>query len=101
MDPMFTIALVENSQKSKARYLSAHNLPTFYMQDFSVLGFPVKGIEAAKELLLSRGYSLNAQNGGYNIIFNSSGQLAELSRLFAENGIDTSLSDIADTMYQA
>lgn len=101
MDAMFHIALLENSQKSKANYLSCQNLPTFYMQDFTVLGFAVKGIEAAKDLLLRNGYSLEPQNGGYNIIFDESGQLREISQLFAENGIDSSFSDIADTLYQA
>lgn len=98
---MVQIALVENSHNSKANYLAGCRLPTFYMEDFTLLGFPVMGVEQVRELLEEQGYILTVNNGGYNISLENHLEVAVLSEFFQNNNIDTSLTDIADTFYQA
>lgn len=98
---MIKIALVENNCKSKTKFLEGYEMPTFYMEDFTVLGFPVTPLEGAKQLLEGEGYSLSSENGGYQISLANRMQLVELAQLFQEKKIATALTDIADTFYQA
>ncbi len=98
---MVKIALVEDSEESKAIYLAGCVMPAFYMNDYTILGFPVKNFAMVRELLKKEGYALIDTNGGSNIVFENLKQLPALQELFWQNGIDTSLTDIADTFYQA
>ncbi len=98
---MIQIALVENSCKSKTKFLEGCKMPAFYMEDFTVLGFPVVALEGVRELLEVEGYSLSPLNGAYQISLENHQKLVELAEFFKENKIDTSLADIADTFYQA
>lgn len=95
------IALIANSSRDRSLYLQNSCLPTFYMQDFSVLGLVVERYEEACALLQNDGYTVLKVEGGSDIQLAHPDQISTIIASFRKNGIATELSDIADTIYQA
>ncbi|MFW2367653.1 MAG: hypothetical protein ACN4GW_14655 [Desulforhopalus sp.] len=98
---MAKIALVANSSESRSKYLENTLLPTFYMEDFSILGLQVERYEEACALLLNKGYTVINFEGGSDIHLDHPGQISTIMTTLLQHDIDTVLSDIADTLYQA
>lgn len=95
------IALIENSCRNKSLYLQNSCLPTFYMEDFSVLGLVVERYEEACALLQNDGYTVLTVEGGSDIQLAHPGQISTIIASLRKSGIAAQLSDIADTIYQA
>ncbi len=98
---MAKIVLIADDFRSKAAYLESCLLPDFYMEDFSIQGLAVRQYGDACNLLRRSGYSLLVREHGAEIIIDHARQLGRIRSLFAHNGIQAELSDIADTIYQA
>lgn len=98
---MVRITLIPDDCKSKAAFLESYDLPDFYMEDFSIQGFTVDRYDEARELLRDSGYTLLDKSVSADILIDSAGQLGAIDALFALNGIQAQLTDIADTIYQA
>lgn len=98
---MIAIALVERNCESRSKYLAACPLPSFYMEDFSIIGITVTDFSTARDFLCKSGYSLVACPGGGNIHLTSFSLLPEIIDQLAAQGIDAMIGDVADTIYQA
>ncbi len=98
---MARITLIPDDCRSKAAFLECYELPDFYMEDFSIQGFAVDRYDEARELLRGSGYTLLDKSVSADILIDSATQLCAINALFALNGIQAQLTDIADTIYQA
>ena len=99
---MARIVLVADDCASRAAYLENCQLPSAYMEDFSIQGFTVREYEQALALLMAAGYRVQPQHPcSADVEIVSAGQLAAIHQLLLTHGIQAQLSDIADTMYQA
>lgn len=98
---MAKIALLANECRSRSLYLENSSLPTFYMEDFSILGLLVERYEEACGLLKAGGYNIVKLDGGSDIHLEHRDQIRAIIGTLKQHGIPTELSDIADTIYQA
>jgi hypothetical protein len=98
---MITIALVEHNDEARSKYLEAHPLPPFYMEDFSILGIRVTDYPTAHAFLRQAGYKIIACHGSGDIKLPHISDLPKLLDQLKEHGIDATFSDVADTIYQA
>jgi hypothetical protein len=98
---MVKIALVADNCMSRSEYLETCQLPDFYMEDFSVLGFSVQQYDEACTLLRNAGYSMLDKRGGTDILLEDATQVVAIQDILQQNAIKVEFSDIADTIYQA
>jgi hypothetical protein len=98
---MVRIPLIGDSCKSKSEYLATRQLPDFYMEDFSILGFSVGQYDEACALLREAGYTMLEQQSGTDLLLEDIRQVAAVKDILQQNAIKVELSDIADTIYQA
>lgn len=98
---MSRIVLVGTECLEKAQYLETCSLPSFYMEDFTILGFTVPRIEPAREILKKAGYRVTDKICGSEIEVDSPGDIVSIRDLLMKSGMNVELGDIADTMYQA
>ena len=95
------IALLPEDCVSRAEYLAKQQLPDNYMSDFTLLGFTVDKFDDALALLDGDGYRVERVARGADVYLRDSSSLFDIRDLFAQNSIDCSFSDVADTLYQA
>ncbi|MFH0781953.1 MAG: hypothetical protein V2B20_08375 [Pseudomonadota bacterium] len=98
---MAKILLIDNDSRSRAQYLESCALPIFYMQDFSIQGITVGDFGAARSLIGQAGYTVLDKNGGADIIFDNAKELETILSLLRQHELQSELTDIADTVYQA
>ena len=80
---------------------SGHRLlPTFYMQDFSVIGFRVNDCDHAIRLLDRHAYSLKRAGRDIEIDIAGASQMHAVMKLLNGNGLECEIADIAEGMYQ-
>jgi hypothetical protein len=77
-----------------------HELPNFYMEDFTRLGFRVSDCDAAVKILDRQAFSISRKNGNAAVSLGGASQVAAAVRLLAENGVNCDIADVADGMYQ-
>lgn len=87
--------------KSREMYLDSRPLPVKYMEDFSLMGFVVDRYTEACALLLAAGYHLSQHQYGSDLVVEGPAKIVEISSLLMSNNINSTFSDIADTLYQA
>ena len=75
-------------------------LPTFYMNDYSVLGLRVSDRAAAFKLLKAHRFPVAHQQGCRGITVRNVEEIRRISGLLAENGLNGELADIAEQIYQ-
>lgn len=95
------IALLPCNIMNRGAYLESRELPTKYMEDYSLMGFVVDRYQQALHVLSSAGYKIEEQTFGADITVNSPGLIPEIRDLLATHDIRCDISDIADTIYQA
>jgi len=100
---MTNIALLPSDIYSRGIYLDSVDIPTNYMEDFTIMGFIVdqSNYRRALTLLTSAGYLLAEIEGGTDISISTPLHLTEIKALLTANDIRVEFSDIADTFYQA
>lgn len=98
---MIAIALVEKSCHSRSLYIDNRSLPQSYMEDFSILGIMVPNYHEARSLLTQSGFIITDRPGGGDISVEHVSEFPKLLTLLLNNGIEATMSDVADTMYQA
>lgn len=98
---MTKIALIANTCKSRSDYLETCPLPTFYMEDFSILGIIVENYDSARAVLKKYGYHTVDRESGSDILVEHVKQIGTVMNTLRHHGIAAEFSDIADTMYQA
>lgn len=98
---MNKIPILPCDTTSRGAYLENTELPTKYMEDFSLMGFVVDRYQHAVSVLTSAGFRLEKRTGGADIAIDSAGRLPEIVHLMEAHDIRCDLSDIADSLYQA
>ena len=98
---MTKIALLPADTRSRGIYLENKELPTNYMEDFSLMGLVVDRYQQALDILRSSGFSMEELRGGTDVTITSFSRLPEIADLLSAKGIRCDLSDVADTLYQA
>lgn len=98
---MGKIAICAADANERAVYLQNRDLPVYYMEDFSLMGFVVSNYDEATLLLTEQGYRLEKVEGGADVVIDSPSQLLEIEQSLADNGISCAWTDIVDTLYQA
>jgi len=80
--------------------LSNDDLPNFYMEDYSVLGLLVANLDQTHRVLVGKDFSVD-KNGDYlKVKIDRSEQMPEIVKLLSLNGIDCTMADIVDQIYQ-
>ena len=98
---MSKIVLIGSDCTEKAQYLETCEMPSFYMEDFTILGFTVSKIEMARDILKKAGFTLIDKICASEITVNNPKQILSIRDHLLNAGMSVELSDIADTMYQA
>ena len=90
--------LAKNQQLREC--LKNRNLPANYMSDFTVLGFIVDQLDTALRLLKEHNFEILGNREGYQIKIESTGRMPEIADVLSRGGVDFTLADIADQVYQ-
>lgn len=75
-------------------------LPDFYMEDFSVIGFRVNDCDHAVRVLDQHAFALRRSNGSITVEINRASQMHEAMKLLNDNGLQCELADVAEGIYQ-
>ena len=96
---MADLPMLAKNQKLR-ECLKNRNLPANYMSDFTVLGFIVDQLDAALRILEEHKFEVLGNRDGYQIKIEDAGRMSELAEVLSRGGIDFTLADIADQVYQ-
>ena len=77
-----------------------NELPTFYMEDFSRLGFRVSDCEKTFRVLEQHVFPLNRDGKRAAVHLEGISQVAAVVQLLSENGVGCDIADVAGGMYQ-
>jgi hypothetical protein len=89
------------SNESNARIcLPDSSLPTFYMEDFTVLGLRVGDLNAAIQLLEKNGIDIIKHPGYNELSIKQSDQLPDIIKQLNANDISCAIADIVEQVYQ-
>ena len=75
-------------------------LPTFYMEDFSVLGLRVNDCEQAVRILGRHAFAVGQIRGSTAVNIDTAVQMQAVVQLLADNGLDCEIGDLVDGIYQ-
>lgn len=98
---MITIPLFSQDIRDRAFYLSLREIPDNYMEDFTLLGLIVDHYQEARDLLSNEAYPFCDKAYSLELHLNSPADIRSIKKLFETNGITCTMSDIADSLYQA
>lgn len=76
------------------------DLPTFYMEDFSVLGFRVNDCNQAEAVLGDKGFVLKRKKRSLSVAIEKAMQIKDVVQLLNKSGLECEIADVADGMYQ-
>ena len=96
---MGALPILKKNQKQRA-CLANQNLPTNYMSDYSVLGLVVGRLDTALRVLKQKQFEVRKKTDSFEITIDSVGRMSEVLNLLDQNGIDYTLADIVDQIYQ-
>jgi len=96
---MGALPILQKDQNQRA-CLGNKNLPANYMSDYSVLGLVVGRLDAALRILKEKKFEVLQKSGGFEITIDGAGRMSEIVNLLHRNGIDYTLADIVDQVYQ-
>lgn len=75
-------------------------LPAFYMNDFSVLGIVVQGVQQAKRVLVESGYTVDEYNGTTWVCFEKSREMQKIVTVLKKEHIPFMITDLMGCAYQ-
>ena len=75
-------------------------MPANYMSDYSVMALVVGRLEAAIRVLKEKKFEVQEKADGFEIAIDRAGRMAEIGDLLRQSGIDSTLADIVDQVYQ-
>ena len=96
------MATLPVSQKKYYQRASLPNdsLPTFYMSDYSRLGFRVGRLNDALQAVEEKKWVVIKEADRFEITIDGANQVYEIFELFKQKGIDCEITDIVDQIYQ-
>ena len=80
--------------------IDQRDLPIFYMQDYSVLGFRVNDCDHALEVLDRHAFPVRHGHGSKGVDINPAARVRAVMQLLADNGLECEIADLADGIYQ-
>ncbi len=80
--------------------LPDNSFPSFYMEDFTVLGLRVGNISAADRVLEKNGIRIIKKSGYSELPIEKSEQIPHIVRLLNANDISCVIADIVEQVYQ-
>lgn len=83
-----------------AQPLNHRALPTFYMEDFSVLGFQVNDCDQAMQILDRHAFTVRQMEGSREVDIETASRMQAVMQLLKDNGLECEIADIAEGMYQ-
>jgi len=75
-------------------------LPTFYMNGFSKMGLRVDRLSDTRRILENKSFPVSELRGGIVVEFSSAGGLLEIGRVLREQGIEWTVTDLVQNLYQ-
>ena len=75
-------------------------LPTFYMEDYTVLGLRVGNLGAVVQLLEKNGIALHKKSAYIELSVEQRDQIPHIIQLLNANDIPCEIADIAEHLYQ-
>ena len=75
-------------------------LPAFYMEDFSIMGFRVDDCPRAIQVLEQNGFGLTRSHGRVTVKIDGSGRVREVVKLLQGCGLACEMADLAEGIYQ-
>ena len=75
-------------------------LPSFYMEDYTVLGLRVGNLDAALRLLEKNGISIFKSPGYSELSIQKRDQIPQIIQLLNANDISCNIADIVEQVYQ-
>ena len=76
------------------------SLPSFYMEDYTVLALRVGNLNAADRLLEKNGIRIIKKSGYWELSIEESEQIPHIVQLLNGNGISCVIADIVEQVYQ-
>ena len=75
-------------------------LPTFYMEDFSVLGLRVNDCDQAMRILDRHAFAVRRIEGNAAVNIGTAVQMQAVVQLLTDNGLDCEIGDLVEGIYQ-
>jgi hypothetical protein len=75
-------------------------LPTFYMEDYSIIGFKVCDCDHAVRILDQHQFPLKYIEQGVEVRIDDPLHIKEVISLLKSQGLECEIADVADAMYQ-
>lgn len=91
---------IVSTGSSSGAYLPNSLLPTFYMEDYTVLGLRVGNIGEAVRLLKKNGISLFEKAGYIELSVEQKDQILNIIQLLRANDVSCDIADIVEQVYQ-
>ena len=88
------------SELDATTYLPDSSLPSFYMEDFTVLGLRVGNLDAAVRLLKKNGIRIFKGPGYSELSLEQRDQIQHIIELLNANDISCVMADIVEQVYQ-
>ena len=88
------------SESSATICLPDRSLPTFYMEDYTVLGLRVGNLDAAVRLLAKNGICIFKDRGYGELSIENRDQIPHIIQLLNANDISCGIADIVEQVYQ-
>lgn len=85
--------------KCRSRF-SERPLPVFYMSDYSVVGLKVDQMDDSLRIMEERGYIVQDESWGPEVLLGSPSQLSEIINHLATRGISGQIADLVYGLYQ-
>ena len=96
---MVVLPILDKNSKQRT-CLGNKNLPANYMSDYSVMALVVGRLDAAIRVLKEKKFEVQEKADGFEIAIDRAGRMAEIGDLLRQSGIDSTLADIVDQVYQ-
>jgi hypothetical protein len=96
---MVVLPILHKNSKQRA-CLENKNLPANYMSDYSVMALVVGRLDAALRVLKEKKFEVQEKADGFEITMDGAGRMPEIANLLHQSGIDYTLADIVDQVYQ-
>ncbi len=93
---MGTLNIVEKGGKGTRDI----DFPAHYMNDFSVLGLVVDGLEKTCDALLERGVSVEKKTDSLQVVLGKTDRIEKVLEILSAGKIDYSMSDLVSCAYQ-
>ena len=80
--------------------IDQREMPIFYMQDYTVLGFRVNDCDLALEVLDRHAFAVRRGQGSKGVDIETAARVLAVMQLLEDNGLECEITDMAEGIYQ-